>query len=280
MWTITALISVAGLLFIWVGYPMMVALAASFRTTSQSARRSEEAPTVSVIIASRETPAIVADRIADALAVCYPSDRLEIVVGLDATVDPADYGAISVDPRVRVVRGDPGGKPGGLNAAVRAASGEVLVFTDSWQRFDSNAVSFLVSALRDPKIGAVSGYLEIAKGAVGSTLGHSYMRYELWLREREARIHSPPGLVGAIYAMPRAYWEPLPAGLILDDVYTAMRLVLQGRRIGFERRAITHDLRPPVPGSERRRKVRTLTGIFQLCAWSLSRATMIWSCTC
>jgi len=46
-----------------------------------------------------------------------------------------------------------------------------------------------------------------------------------------------------------------------------MRLVLAGRRAGFERDALAYETRTVVAGQEYRRKVRTLTGNFQLCAW-------------
>ena len=65
----------------------------------------------------------------------------------------------------------------------------------------------------------------------------------------------------------RALWAPLPAGLILDDVYTPMRLAASGGRIGFTTRARAYDPRRFAPADEYRRKVRTLTGVIQLCAW-------------
>jgi hypothetical protein len=65
----------------------------------------------------------------------------------------------------------------------------------------------------------------------------------------------------------RRLWAPLPAGLILDDVYVPMRLALDGWRVGFERDAHAHETRRVDAGQEFRRKVRTLTGNYQLCAW-------------
>ena len=65
----------------------------------------------------------------------------------------------------------------------------------------------------------------------------------------------------------RKLWSPLPAGLILDDLFTPMRLVLAGHRIGFQRDAIAYEKRFVVPSQEYKRKVRTLTGNLQLCAW-------------
>jgi hypothetical protein len=46
-----------------------------------------------------------------------------------------------------------------------------------------------------------------------------------------------------------------------------MRLALGGHRVGFTALARAFDSRRTEPVSEFRRKVRTLTGNFQLCAW-------------
>ena len=105
-------------------------------------------------------------------------------------------------------------------------------------------------------------------GAEGSlNLAERYWRYERWLRLWESRLHSSVGVTGAIYAMRRVLWQPLPAGLILDDLYLPMRLVLDGWRVGFTDRARAHDVRRFAAGQEYRRKVRTLTGVIQVCAW-------------
>ena len=74
-------------------------------------------------------------------------------------------------------------------------------------------------------------------------------------------------LASSTYAMRRSLWTPLPAGLILDDLYVPMRLVLGGQRVGFTDSARAFDTRTTEPSEEYRRKVRTLTGNFQLCAW-------------
>jgi hypothetical protein len=94
-----------------------------------------------------------------------------------------------------------------------------------------------------------------------------YWRYERWLRYWEARLHSAVGVTGAVYAMRRSLWTPLPAGLILDDLYAPMQLVLGGHRVGFVRDAVAVDARRFAVGDESKRKSRTLTGVLQLCAW-------------
>ena len=80
-------------------------------------------------------------------------------------------------------------------------------------------------------------------------------------------MHSAVGVTGAIYAMRRELWTPLPHGLILDDLYVPMQLVLRGHRIAYMEAARAYETRTTTDGNEYRRKVRTLTGVLQLCAW-------------
>jgi cellulose synthase/poly-beta-1,6-N-acetylglucosamine synthase-like glycosyltransferase len=264
------LLAIIAILAIWLGYPVVIAALAALRRPLPTSPPGEP-PTVTIVIATRDDPALVRRRLDDALAADYPADRLTAVVGLDAggsATRPEDLASADYGGRVQVVAGDPpGGKAATLNAAVRAASGEVLVFTDVGQTFDRQAIRRLVDALATPGLGAASGRLEIAQGADGPSLSERYWRYERWVRRSESRVHSTVGVTGAIYAMPRGLWAPLPAGLILDDLFVPMRLVLAGRRIGFVDGARATDRRRFDTQQEFRRKTRTLTGVIQLCAW-------------
>lgn len=261
------------LLLIWFGYPAFIAVVASLArgrepATAVGGATGGAVPTVTVVIATTDSLEAITARVRNVLEGDYAGGAFDVVVGLDlnSPVTPAFVEAI--DPRVRVVRGDaPGGKAATLNAAVRAARGDVLVFTDTAQRFEADTITRLVQALGDPSLGAVSGALQIGADGVPATMAERYWLFEKWLRAREAVVHSTVGVTGAVYAMRRALFTPLPAGLILDDVYTPMRVVLRGFRVGFEPRARAIDDRRFPPAQEFRRKARTLTGVLQLCAW-------------
>ncbi|MBK8248056.1 MAG: glycosyltransferase [Gemmatimonadetes bacterium] len=258
---VLAVLSLGVLLYTWVGYPIGVWLLA--RTRRQPAAREAASPPLSVILATRESDADIARRVANLRDTAY-SGPLEVVVACDASRP----GALPQVNGARVVAGEPPrGKAGALNAGVRVATGDVLVFADTGQLFDRQTIPRLVDALgADPRMGAVSGALEI-EGASRWNVASMYWRYERWLRTNEARLHSAVGVTGAIYAMPRALWQPLPAGLILDDLFTPMQLATRGYRIGLEPSAVARDDRAFGQGTEYRRKTRTLTGVLQLCAW-------------
>jgi cellulose synthase/poly-beta-1,6-N-acetylglucosamine synthase-like glycosyltransferase len=148
------------------------------------------------------------------------------------------------------------------------ARGEIAIFGDAGQRLEKSAVRELVANFADESVGAVSGTLVLldrdaheANDGVGL-----YWRYEKKLRAMESDIHSVPGATGAIYAIRRELFVPLPPGTILDDVVVPMRIVLGGKRAILDPAARAYGAATPSAGSEYERKKRTLAGNYQLFA--------------
>src|SRR5207247_8724700 len=113
-------------------------------------------------------------------------------------------------------------------------------------------------------------------GASAVSTGISlYWRYEKWLRRHESAIRSLLGVTGAIYALRRSLWHPLPPETLLDDVLAPMRVVLDGRRVILEDRAKAYDRTAPSSSAESRRKVRTLAGNVQV-LWLEPRLLLPW----
>lgn len=272
-WLWVVAISSGVLLWTWILYPIVMWLVSRGFSVSLSEPQSP-LPVVTAVLATRDDVETIAARVEDFFTTTYPLDRLSVVVGVDAAT-PAMLDAIRTAcgsrPVVITQADAPGGKPSGLNAAVRSASGDILVFSDAQQRFAPDAIGLLVDRLRqDSRLAAVGGALQLPgdrPGAKGRSPVEWYWAMERQLRAAEARVHSSVGLSGSIYAMWRHEWQPMPDHLILDDVWLPMRLVLRGRRVGYDLAAHAWDARRTNVAQERLRKVRTLTGNFQLIAW-------------
>jgi len=120
--------------------------------------------------------------------------------------------------------------------------------------------------------------LVLAAWGVARVITRTDRRKEKMLREMESATGSGVGATGALYAVRRSLLVPVPPETILDDVFLPMRVVRQGFRVVFDPRARVWDL--PDMGTEKEfaRKVRTLTGNYQLLQlepWLLSRANPI-----
>jgi cellulose synthase/poly-beta-1,6-N-acetylglucosamine synthase-like glycosyltransferase len=158
------------------------------------------------------------------------------------------------------------GKAGVLNLAVRQAEGELIVFADARQELSSGAVRELAAYFADASVGAVSGELVLVDGSHKPSCdgGGLYWRYEKRIRSMESDIHSMVGASGALYAIRRDLFTPLPDDTILDDVLIPMRIVMAGKRVVFAPEAVAIDRADPSPLVEFNRKVRTLFGNYQL----------------
>jgi cellulose synthase/poly-beta-1,6-N-acetylglucosamine synthase-like glycosyltransferase len=263
--------------YVYAGYPCLVAVWA--RVADRPRRRMPFGaglwPSISIIVAARNEARRLPARVINLLEQEYPGER-EIIVVSDGSMDAPGAALARFADRVKLIELPPGGKPLALNAGVMAARGEILVFADARQRFAPGALTELLLNFADPTVGGATGELvldtdiEAPAGVdgvegIGEGVG-LYWKYETWLRRHESRIWSTLGATGAIYALRRSLWKPLPASALLDDVLAPMRAVLAGRRVVFEERAIAYDRVPTDAAAESRRKTRTLAGNYQILA--------------
>ncbi len=259
--------------YVYVGYPLMLrAWAALARRAVRFASAGDRRyPSVSVVIAVRNEAARLPRRLRNIVEQGYPGP-LEIIVASDGSTDHPET-AVASCRKVRVLELPAAGKAVALNHGVASAGGEILVFADARQQFSPDAITALVENFDDPEVGCVTGDLMLdcetdrqdAEPGVGEGVG-LYWRYEKWLRRVESDIWSTLGATGAIYALRRSMWQPLPADTLLDDVLAPMRVVLAGQRTVFEPRARAFDCASPSAAVEQRRKVRTLAGNYQILA--------------
>ena len=270
----TALFWISALIvgYVYVGYPCLLAVWA--RIADRRPRRvpfgTDGWPSISIIIAARNEAARLPARIANLLSQDYPGRR-EITVVSDGSTDDPRTALAPFGSAVRLIEVPAGGKPLALNAGVAAAQGEILVFADARQQFAPGALTALVSNFSDPGVGGATGelVLDCEQPGVDTSVGDGiglYWKYEKWLRRNESRVWSTLGATGAIYALRRHCWSPLPDTTLLDDVLAPMRAVLNGCRIVFEEGAVAYDRASADAAAESRRKTRTLAGNYQILA--------------
>jgi cellulose synthase/poly-beta-1,6-N-acetylglucosamine synthase-like glycosyltransferase len=261
-----ALCCAALVVYTFAGYPLVVAAWARWRP--RPVTRVPMEPPVTIVVVAHGEGARIDAKLASCLAQDYPVDRLQVLVVSDGSTDDTAARVAAHDPaRVRLLAFDARrGKPACLNDAVAATRTDFVVFTDARQRLHPQAVRHLLENFADPQVGAVSGELVFqAEGRSEFAQGvDAYWRYEKFIRRSEARVHSVPGVTGALYAMRRACFRPIPVDTILDDVAIPMQALRGGWRVVFDERAIAYDHASQTPAQERTRKLRTLAGNVQL----------------
>lgn len=233
-------------------------------------------PFVSIIMAVCNEEFNLPAKLADLQKLDYPRDKLRIIIASDGSTDKTPFILAEHAAIVNfIILDKQQGKAFALNTAVRQATGELLVFMDARQSVDANAITQLTSCFSDPSIGAVSGELVLeshldspSQDAVGM-----YWKIEKLIRRLESASGSVVGVTGALYAIRRELYTDIPMGTILDDVFVPMHIARQGKRVIFEASAIARDRVFSDKGKEFSRKVRTLTGnyqLLQLAPWILS----------
>ena len=256
-------------------YPLGIALAAK-QTGRAPLRRGRFAGSVSILLPAHNEESRIAGRIDEfTRALAEAGLDGEIIVISDGSTDrTADLIQAHADARVRALAlPENVGKAEALTRGSELARGDVLVLADARQHWAPDALESLLQNFADPAVGGASGDLAIASGP-GMLAGvGSYWRYEKWIRRNESACHSTVGVTGAISAVRRELFPRIPRGTLLDDVYWPMHVVLQGFRVIHDERAVAYDRLPDAAGDEFKRKLRTLTGNFQLLA--LLPATLV-----
>jgi poly-beta-1,6-N-acetyl-D-glucosamine synthase len=258
-------IAAAVIAYTYVGYPCWLRLRMLWR--ERPVLRGSFTPPVSIVMVVRNEEKVLRNKLDNLLALDYP--EYEVVVVSDGSTDETEaiLRGFERDSRVRaILKKESRGKAAGLNDAIVLAKGEIVVFTDARQKIEPSAVRLLAENFADPDVGCASGELMLGDAEQGeSSQGMGlYWRIEKQVRELEAASGSMVGATGAIYAVRRNLLTTVPIGTILDDVYLPMHVVQQGKRAVFDLRAHAWD--SPDLGAEREfaRKVRTLSGNYQL----------------
>ena len=275
-------VSAAVIVYAYVGYPVWLWLHSWW--SPWPVLRGPGLPPVSAVMVVRNEESAIARKLENLLTLDYPAEKLEVVTVSDGSSDGTEMALAEFerqDPRVRVVAKQASkGKAAGLNDAIALARGEILLFTDARQQIEPGALRFLIENFGDPQVGAASGELMLGDPASGETAKGMglYWRIEKKIRELESASGSVAGATGAIYCERRALLDPLPEGTILDDVLLPMQVVRRGGRVIFDSRARAWDSPDLGESREFSRKVRTLSGnyqLLQLAPWLLSSANAI-----
>ena len=264
--------------YTYLGYPLWLWIRS--RWCRKPVRSGPYIPFLSIIMIVRNEEKVLPRKLRNLLDLNYPDESLEIVMVSDGSTDSTNQilSEHTANPRIRVIfNPQQQGKAAGLNAAMSSVRGEIVVFTDARQQIEPDAIRVLVENFADPEIGCASGELMLGDPETGEAeqgMG-VYWRIEKAVRELESAVGSVVGATGAIYGVRRKLLVNVPDEAILDDVYIPMHVVRRGARVIFDPRARAWDSPDQGTAREFTRKVRTLSGnyqLLQLAPWLLTSA--------
>lgn len=266
-------ICASGVLYAYVGFPIVVwAVSRCYKNPVDVATElplPAEWPMVSLVIAAYKEEKVILPRLVNATLLDYPSEKLEILVGVDGSEDcTGDLVREFVDSRVRLIQYPVRrGKASVLNDTVPQACGEIIVFSDANTMTQPNSIKQLVRHFTDAQVGAVCGKLELIDPASGQNVDGIYWKYENFLKSCEGRMNALLGVNGGIYALRKELYEPIPTNAIVDDFLIGMRVHLRGRRLIYDPTAVALEETPDTIGQEFQRRSRIGAGGFQSLQW-------------
>lgn len=222
-------------------------------------------PNVTVIIAAFNEDSCIKARIDNLLTLDYPQDKLTIRIGSDGSSDntASIINSIEADNFHAHVFEKNRGKMSVLNDLVASADDEILVMSDANTHFNPDAIHALVKHFQDESIGVVCGELNLVDADSGVNKDGIYWRYEQVLKFHEAKLGALLGANGAIYAIRKQLFIPLPANTIVDDFQVVMNVSKQKFKTVYDPSAIAIEEVAPNLAEEEGRRVRIGLGNYQ-----------------
>jgi poly-beta-1,6-N-acetyl-D-glucosamine synthase len=269
------------IVYTYAAYPVWLWIRSRWR--ARPVLRSSYFPSISIVMVVRNEAIGLMEKLKNISQIEYPSDLVESVIVSDGSTDETNaflaHATLPFASKI-IVHSQARGKAASLNEAIAAAAGEIVIFVDARQQVECDAVRRLMENFADVSVGCASGELLLGDSSGGESVRGLglYWKIEKKIRDLESLTGSVVGATGALYAVRRRLLVPLPPETLLDDVYIPMHVLRQGFRVVFDSRARVWDQADLGIEREFARKVRTLTGnyqILQLAPWLCGRSNSV-----
>jgi cellulose synthase/poly-beta-1,6-N-acetylglucosamine synthase-like glycosyltransferase len=254
-------VSAALIVYTHLGYPLVLRLLVALRRPRKPVAEPTELPRVSLIVAAYDEEEVIEAKVANALALDYPRELLELIVASDGSYDATAEraGAAGADLVLELPRG---GKLAAQNAAAERASGEVLAFSDANSEWRTDALRQLVAPFADARVAYACGQVRFLD-AEGDNLEGAYWRYEMAVREMESSLAGITAGNGAIYAVRATDYLPLdPSGS--HDLSFPFALAKRGKHSLYVPAARAEEKMVPTMEGEFARKRRMMVGLWDI----------------
>lgn len=242
-------------------YPLILLLIARLRGRATTVRDGgADWPALTLVITAHNEAQRIGKKIENTLLVDYPRERLQVIVASDCSMDAtedivrsyADRGIELVSVRERL------GKENAQLAAIEAATGEILVFSDVATEIPPDALQKLALYFADDNVGAVSSEDRFV-GADGVIAGEGlYVRYEMALRRLESQLAGLVGLSGSFFAVRKDVVKDLWDIRVPSDFNTAINCARRGKVAVTAPDVLGYYADLADPAREYQRKLRTV----------------------
>ena len=230
----------------------------------------EELPTMTLLICAYNEEDVVAEKMANTLALDYPHDKFRIMWVTDGSNDRTNE-LLQAYPEVDIVFSpERRGKTAALKHGLRELKTRYVAFTDANTMINRDALREIARLFMDPTVGCVSGEKRVAARKAGEMAAEGeglYWRYESTLKKWDSELYSAMGAAGELYAIDPTLVHEVPDEALLDDFMMSMYIVQAGRRIAYTPDAYALEYGSANIFEESKRKRRIAAGGLQSIWW-------------
>ncbi|PWH11785.1 MAG: glycosyltransferase family 2 protein [Anaerolineae bacterium] len=270
------------ILYVYFGYPLLVALLARFRPAQPPALK--ELPSVTLLIAAYNEEKVIASKLENSLALDYPRQKLQILVAADGSSDRTpdivrQFEAQGVELNYIPERN---GKMAAIVRAMPRARGSIVVISDANNMYNEQAIRELVKPYGDPKVGATTGAKLILEDERQLSFAEGfYWKYESWIKENETRLSTCTSAVGEMLSIRKELFQPPTRKIVNDDRYTVFNLIRRGYRVYYTPAARSYETVSKTAKDEIVRRTRMVAGAYQTVAMAgellpFNRPLVLW----
>jgi len=230
----------------------------------------DELPTMTLLICAYNEEEVVAEKMANTLAIDYPKDKFRIMWVTDGSNDRTNE-LLKAYPEVDIVfTPERRGKSAALKHGLRELQTRYVAFTDANTMLNAGALREIARLFMDPTVGCVSGEKRVAAKQDGEMAAEGeglYWRYESTLKKWDSELYSTMGAAGELYAIDPTLVKEVPDEALLDDFMMSMYVVKDGKRIAYTPDAYAQEYGSANIHEESKRKRRIAAGGLQSIWW-------------
>tara|TARA_Y100001968_G_C19400524_1_gene740766 strand:- start:551 stop:1672 length:1122 start_codon:yes stop_codon:yes gene_type:complete len=224
-------------------------------------------PSISVVISVYNEEKTIGNKILDVYNTNYPSDKLNVMVLSDGSVDNTVLAArryLESFSSLSVIELPRCGRAICHNHAASISNSDILIFTDSDTQFSSDFLLNIVKPFENPQVAISVGKL-IFRDASRSTTAASFQlfwRFELFLRHLEDRLGLLIFGTGACMAVRKANYTTVPKNCDID-FFLSLHIAKSNLKSSYQRDALAYDYVYPSSKAEYKARVRQVSRNFR-----------------
>lgn len=262
IWATLAICSAAMLLYVYIGYPLLICVIAGIKRSKHRLSADYPAPSVSIVISTRDTANDLRIRLENCLTLEY-SGKVEILIGADDSQEAYETALEFAERGVNAYRFPRLGKASVQNRLIREAKGQIIVTTDTQTRFAPDFLCMITAPFADPTVGGATGVMKIINKKTSGTADTeaNYWSYEQWLRAKESAAGILLSVVGACFAFRKHLYREIGAGSDTDNL-VPMQLAEQGYSTSLVQRAAVLEEAIDTTSRQLKNRTRSVTRSF------------------